>query len=136
MAERQAKGKKSDRSKKRGAGRGLSLTFILWAGFSFYALIIIFVYGAVQNMLVNKRYREQTVNELRSAGSAVTQALENNSVWREDELPARRACLCAGRGRAGSASPLSRRFYASRYGDPRKTAGKRGERYCVSAFGG
>ncbi|MCI8343366.1 MAG: HAMP domain-containing histidine kinase [Clostridia bacterium] len=86
MAERQAKGKKSDRSKKRGAGRGLSLTFILWAGFSFYALIIIFVYGAVQNMLVNKRYREQTVNELRSAGSAVTQALENNSVWREDEL--------------------------------------------------
>lgn len=79
------KKKKSRRVIKEGS-RGMSLTFILWAAFALFAFIIIFVYGAVQNAIVNRQYREQTVNELRRAGSSVTDVIEKITVWDDEKI--------------------------------------------------
>lgn len=54
----------------------LNLNLVLWLAFSLFAFVIVLLYGLVQNYLIDKRYREQTVENVRSVGEKVAQAIE------------------------------------------------------------
>ena len=61
------------RKKRERAGRSLSL--ILWFAFSLFALLVVVVFVLVQNALVVRQYRENTLNMLEDAGERMTQEI-------------------------------------------------------------
>lgn len=60
----------AEKRKKRFKSKNLSL--ILWLTFSVFAVIVIAVYAVVQNTVMNQRYREKMIFELREAGMTMT----------------------------------------------------------------
>ena len=69
--------KKSGKNKKdAGTGSGMSLNLVLWFSFSLFAIIVVLLYVLVQNVLVDRRYREQTYEAIRAAGDEMSQAIE------------------------------------------------------------
>lgn len=52
---------------------GKSLNLVLWFSFSVFALVVILVYGVVQNVLIHKQYREMAVKTLSEAGKKMLQ---------------------------------------------------------------
>ncbi len=54
----------------------MSLNLVLWLAFSLFAFVIVLLYGLIQNYLIDKRYQEQTVDDVRLVGEKVAQAIE------------------------------------------------------------
>ncbi len=65
---------------------GKSLSFILWASFTVFSFALIAIFGVVQNMLLYREYREQTVAEVREAGEALTAKVRLSERLDGDEL--------------------------------------------------
>ena len=70
------------RKKRERAGRSLSL--ILWFAFSLFALLVVVVFVLVQNALVVRQYRENTLNMLEDAGERMTQEINASQSWNAD----------------------------------------------------
>ena len=68
--------KKRNGRLKSGLGRGLNL--ILWFVFSLFAIVIVLLFMVVLNVLIDRQYRKQTVDNLGAAAAAVEAKLAEN----------------------------------------------------------
>lgn len=69
-------GAKSGQPKLR-TGRRLNL--VLWLAFSVFALLLIVVYGLMQNVMMSRQFRESAAETLITAGGEITDLLESDS---------------------------------------------------------
>lgn len=74
----------SEKRKKKLKSKNLSL--ILWLSFSVFAVIVIAVYVLVQNAVINQRYREKMIIELREAGMTMTDVIYQRPDMGEEAL--------------------------------------------------
>lgn len=67
------------KSRKQRTGTGRSLNLVLWFAFSVFAVILILIYGLVQNVLVRRQLRETAAETLSSAADDAAECLENEN---------------------------------------------------------
>ena len=69
----------AERARKKSRERaGKSLNLILWFAFSLFALLVVVVFVLVQNALVVRQYRENTLNMLYEANERMTAEISSS----------------------------------------------------------
>lgn len=66
--------------------KGMSLSTMLWLGFSLFAVAVVFIFSAVQGVMLYRQYKTRTVSDLRAAGNYVMQELVSDGEWKEERL--------------------------------------------------
>lgn len=61
--------------KKNGMKTGRSLNLVLWFCFSLFAIAVVLIFTVVQNVLVDRRYRKNTVEKLEKAGTEMLEKI-------------------------------------------------------------
>lgn len=78
---------RSDRARAhRRTARNVNLSLVMWLAFSAFAILIIVLYVLVQNLLINRQYREQVVEDLREAGGYICGVIGSNAQFKLDSL--------------------------------------------------